>query len=138
MKRVIILEGPDNIGKSYLATALTNELIDAGYKHTKLRHFGPPTKKGLEILQEQLDVLNHEANEMHRHEHIEIWDRSVIGEAVYGPLYRAGAYDEKVYWDELVDFCRAFQILFAGDSASPACSSSLTLAIFRSSRFAAL
>jgi uracil-DNA glycosylase family 4 len=109
MKRVIILEGPDNIGKSYLATALTNELIDAGYKHTKLRHFGPPAKKGQEILQEQLDVLSHEANEMHRHERIEIWDRSVIGEAVYGPLYRAGAYDEKVYWDELVDFCRAFQ-----------------------------
>ena len=109
MKRVIILEGPDNIGKSYLATALTNELIDAGYKHTKLRHFGPPTKKGLEILQEQLDVLSHEANEMHRHEHIEIWDRSVIGEAVYGPLYRTGEYDAKEYWKELVEFCRAFQ-----------------------------
>lgn len=108
MKRVIILEGPDNIGKSYLATELLNEL-STKYKDVKLRHFGPPTKKGQEILQEQLAVLEHEANEMHRHDHIEIWDRSVIGEAVYGPLYRTDAYDGKEYWKELVEFCRAFQ-----------------------------
>lgn len=109
MKRIVIFEGPDNIGKSYLITALHNELLQIGHKTTVLRHFGPPTKKGQEILQEQLAVLDREANDMHRHEHIELWDRSVIGEAVYGPLYRADAYDTKEYWEPLADFCRTFQ-----------------------------
>lgn len=109
MKQIIILEGPDNIGKSYLANELHNELVKLGKKNVSVRHFGAPVKKGREILQEQVDRLENEMKGIRIGDGIEIWDRSIIGEAVYGPLYRKDAYPSEVYWKELAEHCQAAQ-----------------------------
>jgi len=100
MKRVVIIEGPDNIGKSYLCRALHDTL-----PFSQLRHFGPPTKKGKAALREQLDLLDHEVKSISDGDGIEIWDRSFIGEAVYGPLYRTTQYNHAKYWQRLKYSC---------------------------------
>lgn len=97
MKRIIILEGPDNIGKSYLADYLHERITTP----VIVRHFGPPEKKGHKVLQEQLRVLRREAMGIDDGRDIEIWDRSVIGEEVYGPMYRTGRYNHTEYHVEL-------------------------------------
>lgn len=98
MKRVIICEGCDNVGKSYLVkhliTSLTPHLMT-------YRHFGPPAQKGRLILKEQLNVLSREMKGIDDGSGVEIWDRSVIGEDVYGPMYRHGQYDHAEYHIEL-------------------------------------
>jgi len=98
MKRTIIIEGPDNTGKSHLATYLKNQL--ASY-HPTIRHFGSPVTKGSKVLQEQLHVLHMEMRGIDDGSGLEIWDRSVIGECVYGPTYRAGQYNHAEYGVEM-------------------------------------
>lgn len=96
MGRVIILEGPDNIGKTWLAKLLATKHA-APYKH-----FGPPPKelKGKDQLAWQLGVLKKSMSVFEKNDsYLEIWDRSPIGESVYGPLYRS--YDHEKYFDEL-------------------------------------
>lgn len=110
MKRVIILEGPDNVGKSYLANHLHTQLTPP----TTVRHFGPPTSTGRLALKEQLVLLDREMQGIDNGNDIEIWDRSVIGEEVYGPTYRAGRYNHTEYHVELAYETRkrARQIFF--------------------------
>lgn len=99
MKRVVILEGPDNIGKSTLCEVLKKLLPTA-----KVRHFGPPRSRGQFALAEQLHTLHTEINEIEdeKNTDLEIWDRSILGESVYGPLYRFDQYNTREYYDALV------------------------------------
>jgi len=94
--RVVILEGPDNIGKTELA-----ELI--AYKHQgRVRHWGPPKGNGDAALNFQLRILDDVIAQLRTRKvekGLEVWDRSVIGESVYGPLYRQ--YDHNHYYSEL-------------------------------------
>ena len=101
MKRVIILEGPDNIGKSYLASFLLTALTSHN-KNSMVRHFGPPISKGRLALKEQLRTLHREMQGIDDGNGIEIWDRSIIGEDVYGPMYRTGHYNHREYHVELM------------------------------------
>lgn len=93
MKRVVIIEGCDNIGKSTLATILHQTL-----KHpTTVRHFGAPVSKGVKAFTEQMKTLDREMCGIDDGSDVEIWDRSVIGENVYGPMYRRGQYSHTEY-----------------------------------------
>lgn len=100
MKRIIIVEGPDNIGKSTLCQLLTENI-----PHSQLRHFGPPTEKGKGALREQLATLKREVVGIVDGDGIEVWDRSIIGEMVYGPLYRTEAYNHQKYRTAMMEQC---------------------------------
>lgn len=104
MRRVVIIEGADNLGK----TTLCRELVDAIPKLKRVRHSGPPTVKGAAALREQLQTLKAEVGRIFdkdSDDEMEVWDRSIIGEAVYGPLFRTGQYDHKKYWMALDEAC---------------------------------
>jgi uracil-DNA glycosylase family 4 len=115
MKRVIIIEGPDNLGKTTFAKQLAKQI------GAVVRHAGAPVKKGAAALVEQRKKLANElaALEEDNASTIEIWDRSIIGEAVYGPLYRTDQYDHTEYFRELVDLnyheARIFVIVLYAD-----------------------
>lgn len=104
MRKVVIIEGADNLGK----TTLCNELVDIITKLKRVRHSGPPTVKGAAALREQLQTLKAEVGRIFdkdSDDEYEIWDRSIIGEAIYGPLFRTGQYDHKKYWAALNEAC---------------------------------
>lgn len=92
-KKIICIEGPDNIGKTMLANYIANEY------HASRFHLGAPKKKGEEALKEQIQTLNDVLDRCKEPDY-EVWDRSVIGEAVYGPLFRS--YDHSEYWHSLL------------------------------------
>lgn len=105
MKKIICIEGPDNIGKTTLCKQLS-----AIFKAT-LHHLGAPKEKGKKALQEQLATLGDVLLRVANTDDVEVWDRSVIGESVYGPLYRE--YDHEMYWYALNNLKRYNeQILF--------------------------
>ena len=54
-----------------------------------LHHLGAPKEKGKKALQEQLATLGDVLLRVANTDDVEVWDRSVIGESVYGPSYRA-------------------------------------------------
>ena len=93
MKRVIIIEGPDNIGKTTLANQLAKEFNGV------VKHSAAQKKKGAAALDEQRKKLARTLAEVEEGDdpQLEIWDRSIIGEAVYGPLYRTRQYDHTLY-----------------------------------------
>ena len=94
MKRIIVVEGPDNVGKSYLVKQLAEKFTS--FKSV-VRHFGPPKARGDAALREQLRLLDDMVGTILDGNGLEIWDRSVFGEMVYGPLYRTGQYDHLEY-----------------------------------------
>lgn len=105
VRHAIVLEGPDNIGKSYLANTLKRELalIQNG-KEPKIVHCGPPVGTGKSAFIYQQKYLKSVVERVKDDTRdVEIWDRSVIGEDVYGPMYRTGQYDHDVYSQELKD-----------------------------------
>ena len=51
----------------------------------------------------QLKYLKNRINDIKTEDGIEIWDRSIIGESVYGPLYRTAQYDHSAYAEKLVE-----------------------------------
>lgn len=111
MKRVIIVEGPDNIGKTTLIGKIS-EVLHEMKAPNEIRHWGPPKKEGAAALQEQLKVLEKELKGLKSaSEKLELWDRSIIGESVYGPMFRK--YDHGKYLDQLLTL-KTFekQILF--------------------------
>lgn len=118
MKRVIIIEGPDNIGKTTLANQLAKEFNGV------VKHSAAPKKKGAAALDEQRKKLARTLAEVEEGDdpQLEIWDRSIIGEAVYGPLYRTRQYDHTVYLDELQQLrlyeSRVFVIVLYADEST--------------------
>ena len=104
MRKVVIIEGADNLGK----TTLCNELVNTITKLKRVRHSGPPTMKGEAALREQLQTLKAEVGRIldkESDDEYEVWDRSIFGEAVYGPLFRAGQYNYKKYLNALIEAC---------------------------------
>lgn len=94
MKKVIIIEGPDNLGKTSLAKYLQGEFV--GTHDFAVTHSGPPPKgSGLEQLAWSLKYLKTIIQDFRVGTAYEIWDRSVVGECVYGPMYRK--YDHEKY-----------------------------------------
>lgn len=94
VEKIICIEGPDNIGKSTLCEELSELYPDA-----EQFHLGAPKKKGELALKEQLKTLDDVLERVDKNKSMEIWDRSIIGESVYGPIFRQ--YDHKTYWHEL-------------------------------------
>lgn len=95
MKKAIIIEGPDNLGKTTLAHYLQRELngtYQIGYAHS-----GPPEGKGSDALTYQQAMLKQTMKEFQDSNTIEVWDRSIVGECVYGPMFRADWYDHATY-----------------------------------------
>jgi len=96
MKKAIIIEGPDNLGKTTLAAFLKEALVD---ESPVITHSGPPKGNGEDALKAQCHVLEVTMKSFHDGLGLETWDRSVIGECVYGPLYRQ--YNHDYYWVKL-------------------------------------
>ena len=92
-KSVICVEGPDNIGKTVLCKMIAEEFDGTRF------HLGAPKAKGVNALQEQLEILRDVYERMSSDSEIEVWDRSVIGESVYGPMFRE--YNHETYWNAL-------------------------------------
>ena len=96
MKKVIIIEGADNVGKTTLSKFLAEAF--SLFKPT-IVHCGPPPGDGQSALKFQQQYLRRTMVEVKAEEGLEIWDRSIVGECVYGPLYRK--YDHQAYEDAL-------------------------------------
>ena len=92
MKRVIICEGPDNCGKTTLCELLKQEFAEM---QPTVVHCGPPQTN--DPLKFQVSYLKTTIRSFEENSGLEIWDRSVIGECVYGPLYRQNEYDHETY-----------------------------------------
>ena len=104
MKQIIAIEGPDNLGKTYLANYLKQELSRMSNTTTpRVVHCGPPVGEGKAALTYQLNYLKTVIHDVKFGGGIEIWDRSIIGEDVYGPLYRSGKYNHAEYSAALHD-----------------------------------
>ena len=91
MNNVIILEGPDNIGKTALVHLIKNK-----YYNAIVVHHGPnkTRKEGKQVFLDMIDTLSKCNNK------IFIFDRSPWGEFVYGKLFRN--YNPYTYWKEIV------------------------------------
>lgn len=98
MEKVVCIEGPDNIGKTTLCKMIAKEF------NGTLFHLGAPKKKGNDALKEQLATLSKVYARMEDASTLEVWDRSVIGECIYGPLYRE--YNHEMYWNALQEIKR--------------------------------
>jgi len=104
VKQVIIIEGPDNLGKSYLAKHLQKELTYMqNATQPRVVHCGPPLGEGKAALTYQLNYLKNVIRAIEVEDGLEIWDRSIIGEDVYGPMYRTGQYDHEKYHTALLE-----------------------------------
>jgi len=101
MGQVVILEGPDNIGKTWFGQKLAKK------HNAKLVHCGPPKGDVDKVLQSQLDLLDETMDNVDVLKGIEIWDRSVVGESVYGPLYRN--YDHSQYFERLKELLHEYE-----------------------------
>lgn len=97
MKKAVIIEGPDNLGKTTLACLIQKEFA---LHDPTIEHCGPPEGDGDQALEYQLKYLATTMKSFHHDDGLEIWDRSIIGECVYGPMYRE--YDHDRYEMHLV------------------------------------
>lgn len=89
---LIILEGPDGAGKTYLANQLKNRLQSDEGGDVKILHKGPPTEHPLDEYENPLHRYRPKSNE-----HI-ICDRWHLGEAVYPDLLqRKTRYDSATH-----------------------------------------
>jgi len=93
MKKAVIIEGPDNLGKTTLARFLQSEFV--GTHDFAYVHCGPPEGNGTDALKYQCQYLAQTMRAFKNGDGLEIWDRSIIGECVYGPMYRE--YDHACY-----------------------------------------
>ena len=104
MEKVVCIEGPDNIGKTTLCKMIAKEF------NGTLFHLGAPKKKGNDALKEQLATLSKVYARMEDASTLEVWDRSVIGESVYGPIFRE--YNHEMYWNALQEIKRYQKDIF--------------------------
>lgn len=120
MNTIICIEGPDNIGKTKFAKILWRR-FDA-----PIDHLGAPKNEDKELIQieqKELAVRIIESIKIwgsKQDNAIRVWDRSILGEMVYGPLYRD--YDAKEYGKYVREKLHAipnvqiFLIIFCADS----------------------
>jgi len=97
MHYLLIIEGPDNIGKTTLAKAIQRILNIDDYD-VQYKHFGAPVCTGeaahreeLHKLEDELKDLNTWSDKRYDRKTIKIFDRSSIDELVYGPIFRGCA-----------------------------------------------
>ena len=104
----IIIEGMDRLGKSTIVRELSKD-----FSKVFINHFGVPKgddneeKLHYQILSftREFDYVKRLRSLWHGDNGIALWDRSHLGEAVYGPLYRNSSPEfihglEKLYEDE--------------------------------------
>jgi len=120
MNTIICLEGPDNIGKTRFAKILWRR-FDA-----PIDHLGAPKnveKALIQVEQKELAIRIFESIEIwgsKQDNAVRVWDRSILGEMVYGPLYRD--YDAKEYGEYVkgrlhtIPNVQIFLIVFFADS----------------------
>ena len=97
--KLLIFEGGDRLGKSTLIKSLFNYFEN---QNIMIRHFGKPPKKDLtpeEVIHFQFECFEQEAHlhnllddknkrKYNYYDDILIWNRSHLGEYVYGPMFR--------------------------------------------------
>lgn len=84
--KLIIIEGPDRVGKSTLIENIKSNFINKQFLYM---HFGkPPVKNSLEYNKKLFNKMFMSMKYNAAHDIDTIYDRSHIGECVYGPLYR--------------------------------------------------
>ena len=102
--KLIIIEGPDRVGKSTLIENIKSNFTDRQFLYM---HFGkPPVKNSLGYNMKLFNKMFMSMQYNAKHNIDTIYDRSHIGECVYGPLYRGyeGYYIfdlEKMYMKDL-------------------------------------
>lgn len=82
MRSSIIIEGCDRTGKTTLAKRLAKEL------NLPYRHFGPPPKDVPRRWQQQFQKMSYAEEIVRMQSQPAVYDRFLIGEAVYSPIYR--------------------------------------------------
>ena len=110
--KLIIIEGGDNLGKSTLIEGLCQHFK---YDNITLRHFDKPPKgmSPKETLDFQFNCFNNEISFLHAaqeiftytynyYPNIFIWNRSHVGEYVYGQMFRGS--EQKEILDSLLTF----------------------------------
>lgn len=104
--KLIIIEGPDRVGKDTLIQNLLNE-----YNNVYIRHWCSPLgNSNAEKIAYQKKSFLKEFNTFHVfnkltdfNDSIMIWNRSHIGEIVYGTMYRKYQPEEWVF--DMEEFC---------------------------------
>lgn len=88
----IIIEGLDALGKDTLIKGICDSF---NYENIAIRHFAKPPKNNIDPLSFQINVFLKEFNLLHSfsscndyHKNLIIWNRSHLGEYVWGSLYR--------------------------------------------------
>lgn len=82
--KLVVLEGCDNTGKSTVATKLKAELELQGLR-THITHWGKPEAKNQK--ENYLWWIAQTAGDLSSDSDVVIWDRSFIGNHIYGTLY---------------------------------------------------
>jgi thymidylate kinase len=88
--KLIIVEGMDRTGKDTIIQSLYNQYHNLGVEFTS-KHFKKPKNKGFLGLSEQIKTFNNaflEDYEKRDQPGVIVYNRSYLGECVYGPLYR--------------------------------------------------
>ena len=133
--KLIICEGGDNLGKSTLIEGLCKYLK---YDTVMIRHFGKPPKgmSPAETLDFQFKCFDNEARFLHKaaqlftftrfnyYPNTFIWNRSHIGEYVYGQMFRGSEQKEilnkLLTWeDQVLKWYRGIEIYLITHDADP-------------------
>jgi len=124
----IIIEGLDRCGKSSLIEGLCKHFK---FDNVTIRHFSkPPKGEALEwqicAFEQEGELLNHiKDNDFYQHKYFEnilIWNRSHIGEYVWGPLYRKVSkevvkgvladYESEYLQDDVIEYLKNTYLIY--------------------------
>jgi thymidylate kinase len=97
---IVILEGPDNSGKTHLAEQLVKRIGT----NVEVIHNGPPPEKG-DLLQHYCDQVTTAHLKQSRDGRTTIFDRLALSEVIYGSIIRGGHRLGRDGYRKFADIC---------------------------------
>lgn len=101
---LIVIEGPDRVGKSTLARAINDEIERRG-RRSMLLHRGAPAPNDIALLDYALPISTYAPGGSDFDERSMVCDRLHVGDLTYGPIYRGETRQTKAmveYTDALI------------------------------------